>query len=130
MPPVAGARWYLPHADATRSSELRTISHDANNLSILFRDNFTDRRACQQTGPASVHATVRPMIAAAFVSIALCAGAHAVMIAPSRKTPEQTRTRLDVLRAMHHARRVALTQASAGPRVPIQTMTIRKEDAL
>ncbi len=77
-----------------------------------------------------MHATVRPMIAAAFVSIALCAGAHAVMVSQPKKTPEQTRTRLEVLREMHRARYVALAHASAGPQVPIQTMTIRKEDAL
>jgi hypothetical protein len=113
-------------------SELRTISHDANEHSILFRDNFTARKACRTAGLAAVHAAVRPMIGAAIVSIAMCAGAHMVMVSHPKKTQERVRTRIDVLRDMHrvNARRATLACATAGPQVPIQMTTIRKEDAL
>ena len=74
----------------------------------------------------------QPMIAAAFVSIAMCAGAHAVMVSSPKKTTERVRTRIDALRAMHRAnlRPALLPRTSAGTQVPIQMMTIRKEDAL
>jgi len=79
-----------------------------------------------------VHAAVRPMIIATIASIALCAGAHAVMVSSPKKTQERVRTRIDALRDMHraNARRATFACANAGPQVPIQMTTIRKEDAL
>jgi hypothetical protein len=71
------------------------------------------------------------MIAAAFASFAMCAGAHAVMASPRKQSSVRERSIQDLRTDVRNARFATLACDTAGLQVPIhKTMTLRKEDTL
>jgi hypothetical protein len=106
-------------------------SDDAKEHSIPFRDNPTAQRAWHNAGPAAVWGAGCTMMVLAAASLAMCAGVHAVMThRPKRKTSDGPTGTVETLRTAQRANRPSGAWVyDAANRIPIQTMTNRKEDA-